>query len=207
MKKAKQNSARKKAKCSKCFQFLCNNSDRTWFFNALTFARSLGRCWKPRPLASVFNTSHGTWRMLMHEKPCLIPITKFGTMTVKNIQWSVSINECCRSHQGSNLWPPDHQIGCTYDLATETGPCIDLHDLQRYLIWPNSVNASRRHSVRCTSNWWSGGCGFSPSWVQQHSFMMKYFLRSFSPFCWFKNGSCSFLVKKCAQFLVKCLED
>ena len=36
--KAKQNSARNKAKCSKCFQFLCNNSGRTWFFNALTFA-------------------------------------------------------------------------------------------------------------------------------------------------------------------------
>ena len=69
--KAKQNSARNNAKC---FQFLCNNSDRTWFFNALTFARSLERCWKPRPSASVFNTSHGTWRMLMHEKPCLIPI-------------------------------------------------------------------------------------------------------------------------------------
>ena len=47
-----------------------------FFFNALTFARSLGRCWKPRPSASVFNTSHGTWRMLMHEKPCLIPIVK-----------------------------------------------------------------------------------------------------------------------------------
>ena len=41
--KAKQNSARNNAKCSKCFPFLCNNSDRTWFFNALTFARSLGR--------------------------------------------------------------------------------------------------------------------------------------------------------------------
>ena len=27
-----------------------------------------------RPSASVFNTSHGTWRILMHEKPCLIPI-------------------------------------------------------------------------------------------------------------------------------------
>ena len=66
----------KNAKWSKCFQFLCNNSDRTWFFNALTFARSLGRCWKPRPAASVFNTSHGTWRMLMHEKPCLFPILK-----------------------------------------------------------------------------------------------------------------------------------
>ena len=71
--KAKQNSARNYAKCSKCFQFLYNNSDWTWFFNALTSARSLGRCWKPRPSASVFNTSHGTWQMLMHEEPCLIP--------------------------------------------------------------------------------------------------------------------------------------
>ena len=75
--KAKQNSASNNAKCSKCFQFLCNNSDQTWFFNALTFARSLGRCWKPRPPASVFSTSLGTWRMLMHAKPCLIPIV-FG---------------------------------------------------------------------------------------------------------------------------------
>ena len=72
--KAKQNSASVNAKFNKCFQFLCNNSDWTWLFNALTFARSLGRCWKPRPKAAVFNTSQGTWRMLMHEKPCLIPI-------------------------------------------------------------------------------------------------------------------------------------
>ena len=74
---AKQNSAWNNAKCSKRFQFLCNNSDRIWFFSAWTFTRSLGRCWKPRPSAPVFNTSHGTWRMLMHEKPCLIPINKF----------------------------------------------------------------------------------------------------------------------------------
>ena len=56
------------------FIFSCNNSDRTWFFNALTFTRSLGRCWKPRPSASVFDISLGTGRMLMHVKPCLIPI-------------------------------------------------------------------------------------------------------------------------------------
>ena len=37
-------------------------------FHALTFARSRGRCWKPRPKASVFNTSQGTWRLLMHWK-------------------------------------------------------------------------------------------------------------------------------------------
>ena len=37
-------------------------------FHALTFARSRGRCWKPRPKAAVFNTSLGTWRILMHWK-------------------------------------------------------------------------------------------------------------------------------------------
>ena len=36
---------------------LCNNSDQTLFSNTLTFARSFGRCWKPRPMASDFNTS------------------------------------------------------------------------------------------------------------------------------------------------------
>ena len=35
-------------------------------FHALTFARSRGRCWKPRPPASVFNIYLGTLRMLMH---------------------------------------------------------------------------------------------------------------------------------------------
>ena len=37
-------------------------------FHALTFTRSRGRCWKPRPEAAVFNTSQGTWRVLMHWK-------------------------------------------------------------------------------------------------------------------------------------------
>ena len=36
-------------------------------FHAL-FTRSRRRCWKPRPEAAVFNTSLGTWRMLMHWK-------------------------------------------------------------------------------------------------------------------------------------------
>ena len=30
--------------------------------------------------------------------------------------------------------------------------------------------------------------------------IMKYFLRSFFPFCWFKKGSCQFLEKECAQY-------
>ena len=30
--------------------------------------------------------------------------------------------------------------------------------------------------------------------------IMKCFLRSFSPFRWFKKGSCQFLAKECAQY-------
>ena len=42
------------------------------------------------------------------------------------------------------------------------------------------------------------------SWVARHlhswRLIMKYFLRSFSPFRWFKKGSCQFLAKECAQY-------
>ena len=30
--------------------------------------------------------------------------------------------------------------------------------------------------------------------------IMKYFLQSFSPYCWFKKGSCQFLAKECAKY-------
>ena len=38
--------------------------------------------------------------------------------------------------------------------------------------------------------------GYILSW----KLITKYFLRSFSPFHWFKKGSCQFLAKKCAQY-------
>ena len=37
--------------------------------------------------------------------------------------------------------------------------------------------------------------------------IMKYFLRSFSPFRWFKKGNCQFLAKECCTILVNRLED
>ena len=37
--------------------------------------------------------------------------------------------------------------------------------------------------------------------------IMKYFLRSFPPFHWFKKDSCQFLMKECSQILVNHLED
>ena len=74
---------------------------------------------------------------------------------------------------------------------------------------PWLIFAGHSGSVWFASNWWSGGPRFDHCWVQQHSFMEidhKYFLWSFSPFLWFKKGSCQFLVKECVQVLVNCLE-
>ena len=47
---------------------LCNNNNHMWFFIALTLILS------DLSEAVVFNSSHGTWQMLQHENPCLIPI-------------------------------------------------------------------------------------------------------------------------------------
>ena len=53
------------------------------------------------------------------------------------------------------------------------------------------------------SDWRPGGRGFNPRRGRQHSSLeidREYFLRSFSPFRWFKKGSCQFLAKECAQY-------
>ena len=58
-------------------------------------------------------------------------------------------------------------------------------------------------SVECSFDRWSGGCEFNPHWVGNillWRLIMKYFLQSFLPFCWFKKCSCQFLAKECAQY-------
>ena len=53
------------------------------------------------------------------------------------------------------------------------------------------------------SDWRPGGRGFNPAEVGNilsWRLIMKYFLRSFSPFRWFKKDSCQFLAKECAQY-------
>ena len=60
-------------------------------------------------------------------------------------------------------------------------------------------------SVGCASDWWSGGCEFDPAGsgnILSWRLIVNYFLRSFSPFRRFKEGSCQFLTKECAQVLV-----
>ena len=57
--------------------------------------------------------------------------------------------------------------------------------------------------VGCASDWRPGGRGFNPAEVGNilsWRLIMKYFLRPFSPFRWFKKGSWQFLAKECAQY-------
>ena len=57
-------------------------------------------------------------------------------------------------------------------------------------------------SVGCTSDWWRGSWGCKTCRVgNTHlwSLIMKYFLRSFSFFCWFKKDNCQFMAKEYAQ--------
>ena len=79
--------------------------------------------------------------------------------------------------------------------------------LPRYIHSPKiPMCAGLYGSVGCASDWWSGGCGFDPRRVGNillWRLIMKYFLRSFSCFRWFKKDSCSFL----ATILVNRLEE
>ena len=73
------------------------------------------------------------------------------------------------------------------------------------ILWQTSL-AGLSGSVGCVSNLWSGGHSSIPTWfsnILSCRLIMKYFLWSFSPFRWFKKGSCQFLAKE----LVNCLED
>ena len=69
-------------------------------------------------------------------------------------------------------------------------------------IWKRPLAASVAQ-LDAPSDWRPGGCGFNPAEVGNilsWRLIMKYFLRSFSPFRWFKKGSCQFLAKECAQY-------
>ena len=62
-----------------------------------------------------------------------------------------------------------------------------------YSLWAiQRAIASLGGSVGCTSDWWSGCCGFDPRQIGNilsWRLIMKYFLQSFSPFHWFKKGN------------------
>ena len=78
---------------------LCNNSDQTWFSDALTSARPLRGHQNPRLLGSGFNTALGVQQMLMHRKSCLISILEFH---YKQVYSSLTQIPIFRNIQGVN---------------------------------------------------------------------------------------------------------
>ena len=71
-----------------CWQ--CYNIRIKHVFHALKFARSRGRCWKPRPKAENFNSYRGTWQTLINWKTmfhsfyCIIS-TKYSVTFAKDV--------------------------------------------------------------------------------------------------------------------------
>ena len=65
-----------------------------------------------------------------------------------------------------------------------------------YPCYPASVA-----QLDASSDWRPGGRRFNPHRGRQHSYVeIDHEMRSFSPFRWFKKGSCQFLAKECAQY-------
>ena len=68
---------------------------------------------------------------------------------------------------------------------------LDIHSQPRWLNWLRSPTGDQEVAGSTPAE-----VGNILSW----RLIMKYFLRSFSPFRWFKKGSCQFLAKECAQY-------
>ena len=107
------------------------------------------------------------------------------------------------------LWPVTILFGCHGKILTSElmWTILLLLEIRRLQVrpppgWQQSFLIDHE-IIGCMSDWWSGGCGFDPhrvcnifSWRFDH----EIFSQSFSPFHWFKKGSCQFPAKECAQY-------
>ena len=94
------------------------------------------------------------------------------------------------------------------ELGKETQQNIEF--FRNIFLGDRMGHAGLGGSVGCPSDWWSGGCAFDPhrvgnilSWRFYH----ELFLKSFSPFRWFKKGSKSVSGERMYTIPVICLED
>ena len=89
-------------------------------------------------------------------------------------------------------WPCCKKVKCQcmiIILATLVDPCP--WSRPRWLSWMRRATGDQKVAGSTPAE-----VGNILSW----RLIMKYFLRSFSPFRWFKKGSCQFLAKECAQY-------
>ena len=117
---------------------LCNNSDQTWFSNTLTFARSLGRCWKPRPTASVFNISLGTWQTLMHGRPCLIPILKHQSWSPRLTSFAGILSPLADFPFSSNATAMKDRLSI---FLADCSPELHYHHISHWCIVPSNIRS------------------------------------------------------------------
>ena len=74
---------------------------------------------------------------------------------------------------------------------------------QDWCVIKQNLFAGFSGSVGCAVRLETRNVGSTPAEVSNilsWRLIVKYFLRSFSPFLWFKKGSCQFLAKECAQY-------
>ena len=103
----------------------------------------------------------------------------------------------------------DHWFCCTWVVPFAI---LQQHTTLNDAISTTNLNTTRFQCCVCRPRWLSWMCrptrdqevaGSIPAEVGNilsWRLIMKYFLRSFSPFRWFKKGSCQFLAKECAQY-------
>ena len=128
--------------------------------------------------------------------------------------WANSVNSIWTNSSKQTVW-------------TVFGPTALSKQCEEYLdrqLWANSVNPNqipdqvyRRHlaslcgSVGCArltgDQEVAGSTPARSATFFQADWSWNIFLWSFSPFHWFKKGSCQFLVKEYAQVLLNCFED
>ena len=82
-----------------------------------------------------------------------------------------------------------HKFGCWSDLTVH----CHIYNFERYSLAFIKGLHLLILSLLYLGNWATFFCG---------DLIRKYFLRSFSPFHWFKKGRCQFLAKECAHYLL-----
>ena len=106
---------------------------------------------------------------------------------------SISYSNWCEANMEDNCtkgkWTSKLQKSLC--LSTPQSLYTDSYSQHRWLSWMRRLTGDQEVAGSTPAE-----VGNILSW----RLIMKYFLRSFSPFRWFKKGSCQFLVKECAQY-------
>ena len=119
-----------------------------------------------------------------------------------NVTGFVSYRAILGCDAASLTWPPNSAVDVTWPVTCACG------NLEWYFlgIFQNTccINEASLPSMH-RFQWWTYQevAGSTPAEVGNilsWRLIMKYFLRPFSPFRWFKKGSCQFLAKECAKY-------